>query len=88
MIVIALGPIKCAELAIHVTDIRIIDIAIGDISNDLATASAVMFFFREIAPHACQRAELLERYRVKLKRFLRRNAFALENFVAQCVSIQ
>src|ERR1051325_10831604 len=39
MIFVALRPVKRAELAINVADVRVIDVAVGDVSHDLASAS-------------------------------------------------
>src|SRR6516225_10898512 len=47
MIFVPLGSIKRAELAVNVANIRIIDVAVGDVGHDLASASAVTFFFRQ-----------------------------------------
>src|ERR1051325_2907609 len=49
MIFIALGAIKRAELAINVADIRVIDVAIDDVSHDLAAAIAIAFGLCQIA---------------------------------------
>src|SRR6188472_1218909 len=50
MIFVAFGPIKCAELAVNVANVRVIDVAIDDIGHDLAASAAVAFAFRQIAP--------------------------------------
>src|SRR5206468_9236901 len=41
MILVAFRPIKRAEFAVNVADIRVVDIAIDDVSHDLASAPAV-----------------------------------------------
>ena len=46
MIFIALGPVKRAELAVNIADVRVIDVSIRDVSDDLPPASGVGFFFR------------------------------------------
>ena len=88
MIVVAFGSVKRAELAIHIANIRVIDVAVGDISNDFTTAATVRFFFRQIAPRISERAQFFQWHRVKLKRLVGRNAFALEHFVGQRVAIE
>ena len=83
MIVILLGAIKRAELAIDVANVGVIDVAIDDISDDLAPAAVVAFFLREIAPRIGQRPQLSERPAIKLKRLRAGNALAGENFLLQ-----
>src|SRR5207249_11367004 len=43
MILVAFRPIKGAEFAVNVADIRVVDIAIDDVSHDLASAPAIAF---------------------------------------------
>ena len=83
MIVIPLGPIKRAELAVNVADIGVIDIAIDDVGDDVAAPVPIMFFFREVAPRVGQSAELRERPAIKRERLRRRDASAVENFFLQ-----
>jgi hypothetical protein len=68
MIVVPLGPIKRAELAVNVADIGVIDVAIDDISDDFAASVPIMLFFRQVSPGVGQRTELRERPAVKRKR--------------------
>src|SRR5438445_5577300 len=49
MILVFLGPIKGAEFAVNVADVRVVDIAIDDISHDIAPAAAITFRFCQIA---------------------------------------
>src|SRR5215475_667731 len=53
MIFVALRSIKCAELAINIADIRVIDVAIDDVRYDLASAAAVTGGFCQITPGIC-----------------------------------
>ena len=70
VIFVALRPIKRAELAIHIANVRVIDVPVGDVSYDLASAAAVTFFLGQVSPHVCQRAEFLQRQRIQLDRFV------------------
>src|SRR5437667_97028 len=45
MVLVAFRPIKCAEFAVNVAHVRVVDIAIDDVSHDLAPASAIAFRF-------------------------------------------
>ena len=60
MILIALRPIKRAEFAVNVADIGIVNIAIDDVSHDLAAPSAVTFRFCQIASGSSKHTEFLE----------------------------
>ena len=88
MVFVPLGPVKSAELAVDVANVGVIDVAIRDVSHDLAPASAVTFFLGQISPGSCQRAEFFQWQTIKLQRFVGRNPFAFENFVDQAVAIQ
>src|SRR5438876_6257699 len=55
MIFIALRPVKRAELAIHIANVGVIDVAVSDVSHDLASASAVTFLLSQVLPHISQR---------------------------------
>src|SRR4029450_11492726 len=88
MIFVALGPIKRTEFAVNVANVRVIDVAVGDVSHDLASASAVPFFFGQISPRVCQRAQFFQWQAIKLERFVGRNALALEHFVCETVAIE
>ncbi len=81
-------PVKRAELAIHIANVGVIDVAVRNVGHDLAPASAVTFFLGEISPHIGQRAQFFQRQRIKLKRFLGRDSSAFEHFVGQRVAIQ
>ena len=83
MIVVPLGPIKRAELAVNVADIGVIDVAIDDVGDDVAAPVPIMLRFREVAPRVGQRAEFRERPAVKRERLRRRDASAVENFFLQ-----
>src|SRR5947199_8751012 len=47
-IVMALHPIECAEFAIDVADIRVVDVAIDDVSDDLVATSAISISLRQL----------------------------------------
>src|SRR6266446_6704335 len=50
MIFVALRSIKRAELAVNITDVRVIDVAIDDVRHDLASTAAVTCRFCQITP--------------------------------------
>ena len=59
MIFIFLRPIKRAEFAVNVANVRVIDVAIDDVGHDLASTAVVTFSFRQIAPRVGQSAQVL-----------------------------
>ena len=61
MVLIFLGPIKRSEFAIDVADVRVVNVAIHDISHDLAPAPAVTFRLCQIAPGMGKRAQFFQR---------------------------
>ena len=69
VILITLRSIKGAELTINVAYVGVVDVAINDVGHDLVTASAVIFFLREIAPRVSQRTEISEWPAIKFERF-------------------
>ncbi len=87
MIFIAFRAIKCAELAVNIADVRVIDVPIDNVCDDLATAIAVAFRLRQIAPCIRQHTEFFQRPLVQLERIFKRNSFAREDFFRQRVSI-
>ena len=74
MIVVLLRAIKRAELAVNVADVRVVDVAIDDVGDDLAPLAIVTFFFRQIPPRIGERAELRQRPAIKLERLRRGDA--------------
>src|SRR2546423_14922945 len=61
MVRVFFGPIKSAELAVNVADIRVINVAIDYVSHDLAPAAVVTFFLRQIAPRSRELSQIRER---------------------------
>ena len=86
MIVIFLRAIKRAELAIDVADVRVIDVAIDDVGDDLVAAAVVTRPFARSRRALASAPKLLERPSVKLKRLVARNAFARKHFLTQRIS--
>src|SRR5437660_11383413 len=58
MIFILLRAIKCAELAVNIANVRVIDVSIDDIGDDLASMSRVTFRLCQIAPRIGHRSYL------------------------------
>ena len=85
MVVVLLGAIKRAELAIDVADVGVIDVAIDDISHDLAPAAVVVFLLRQIAPRIGQRPHIQRAASDKAQapprpKCVRRREFFLQRF--------
>ena len=65
---ILLRAIKGAELAIHIADVGVVDVAINDVGDDLVAAPVVSAGPGELAPPVGQRAQLLQRQMIKPQR--------------------
>ena len=83
MVGVFLGAIKRAELAVNIANIRVIDVAIDDVSHDLAPVIIVAGGLGEVAPGIGELAELRQWPPIKLERFLRRNPFARQHFIGE-----
>jgi hypothetical protein len=88
MIFVAFGPVKRAELAVHVADIRVIDVAIHDVGHDLAAAAAVTFRLRQIAPRIGKRSQLFQRPTIQFQCVVLRNPRALQDFFRERISVK
>ena len=88
MVVVFFGSIKSAELAVNVADIRVVDVAIDDVSHDLAALSLVSVRFGKLASRIGQPTELFQLPAIKLERLLGRNARARQNLLRERVAIQ
>src|SRR4030095_15535244 len=58
-ILILLRSLKCADLAVDIHNVRVIDVSIDDVGDNLASTSGVTFRLCQIAPHIGQRSHLL-----------------------------
>ena len=67
-IVVTLDAVERAELAIHVANIGVIDVAIDDVSDDVVAASGVSRGLRQFAAAMRERAEFLERQMIQAQR--------------------
>src|SRR5438552_4157096 len=83
VIFILLGAIERTKLAVNVADVRVIDVTIDDVSDDLTATRTVTRSFRQIAPGIGERTQRLERPSIQLERLRGRNAFAGEHFLTQ-----
>ena len=88
MIFVAFGPVKRAELAVNIAYIRVIDVAIDDISDDFAAATAVAFCFCQVAPRIRERRQFLQRRLVQLQCLIAGNPRARQNFLRQRISVK
>ena len=83
MVVVSLGAIERAELAVNVADVGVIDVAIDDVSHDLAAAVIVARGLCQVAPRRRQLAQFRQRPAIKLERFRGRDSFSSEDFFCQ-----
>ena len=81
MVRITLGPIKSAKLAVDIADVRVVDVSVYDVGDDLASPAAVTFRLCQIAPAISKRTEFFQRPSIQLEDVVRRNPFALQDFV-------
>jgi hypothetical protein len=88
MIFVAFRPIKCAELAVNVADVCVINVAIDDVGHDLATASAVTFRLCQIAPRIAKRSQFFQRPTIQFQRVISGNPRALQDFFSQRISVK
>ena len=82
---ILLRAVKRAELAIHVADIGVIDIAIHVVGDDLVAATVEILRLRKLAAAVGERAEFFQRQSIKPQRFGRVDAGAAPDFLEQIV---
>src|SRR5919106_449330 len=83
MIFVFLGAIERAELAVNVAHVRVIDVSIDDVGNDLISLAVVGQALRLSSPFIGQGAKFFQRQAIKFERFIRRNSFACEHFFPQ-----
>ncbi len=61
MVLVLFRPVKSAELAIDVADVRVVDVPVDDVSHHFASLAVVTFLLREVASRIRERAEAGER---------------------------
>ena len=61
---ILFGAVKGAKFAINVADVRVVDVAVDDVGDDLLATPFVRLALRQVAAEIGQLAELVERQRV------------------------
>src|SRR5688500_13171285 len=83
VIFVLLRPVERAELAVNVANVRVVDVAIDDVSHDLTSAIAVAGTLRQVAPHSGQRTQGLERLGIECERFRPGNALTREHLLRQ-----
>jgi len=87
MVFVPFRPIKRAEFAVNVADIRVIDIAIDDIGHDLTPAAAITFRLCQIPSGVRKRAQFLKWPAIQLEHVVCRNPFARENAFREHISV-
>ena len=83
MVGVFFRPVERAKLAVDVADVRVIDVAIDDVSHDFAAAIAVAGGFRLVSPRGGKLPELRQGKPVKLQRFRRRDPLPREHFLGE-----
>ncbi len=84
-VVILLRAIERAELAIHVADVRVVDVPVNDIGDDFVAAPVVGVGAGELAPPVGQRAEFFERQMIKPQRLSLVDALPIPDLLQQVV---
>ena len=82
---VLLGAVERAELAIDVADVRVVDVAVNDVGDDLVAAAVVGAGLGELAAAVGQRAEFFERQVIKPQRLGPVDALAVPDFLQQLV---
>ena len=80
-VVVALGPHEGAELAVDVADVRVIDVPVDDVGDDLVAVTVVGRALALAAARVGQFAEFGQRREIELLRLLGRDASAVEDLV-------
>lgn len=81
MIRIFLRAIERAKFAVDVANVRVIDVPIDDVCDQLGAAFIIARLLGEIAPRVRERGELLQRKAIQLERFTGRDPLAGEDLV-------
>ena len=84
-IVVSFRAIKGAEFAIDIADIRVVDVAIDDVGDDLVTPPVVSICLRQLPTPVRQRAQFLQRQMVKPQRLSLVDARSIPNLLQQLV---
>ena len=77
-VVVALGAHEGAELAVDVADVRVVDVPVDDVGDDLVAVAAVGRALALAAARVGQFAEFGQRREIELLRLLGRDASAVE----------
>ena len=78
-VVLALGAHERAELAVDVADVRVIDVPVDDVGDDLVAVAVVVRALALASARIGQFAQLGQRREIKLLRLLGRDASAVEH---------
>jgi hypothetical protein len=81
MVRVLLRPVKRAELAVNVADVRVIDVPIDDVRDDSLAVTIEPRPGREIAPMIRERAEFVQRQLVKSPSVFLRDSFTCKDLV-------
>src|SRR5437868_8193143 len=76
-----LRPVECAEFAIDIANVSVVDITIDDVRHDVSTPSVVIRALRQLTPPVRQRAKFLERQTIEPLSVLRGDAHSVPNFL-------
>src|ERR1700730_1266894 len=75
---VLLSAIKSAELAVNIADVRVIDVAINDIGNDLVSSPIKRFGFSPLAPVVGQLPKFTQWQSIELHGLFSRNPLAIK----------
>jgi hypothetical protein len=79
VVLILLCSIERAEFAVNIANVRVIDVAIDNVGDDLASTSGVTFRLCQIAPRIGQRSHLFERPAIQFEPLVHRNSFTCQH---------
>src|SRR5215831_3237803 len=80
-IIILFRAVKSAELAVNIADVRVVDVSIDDVSDDIVPAAFPDVRSGELAPTIGESSELLEGQLRKLQGLARSDSFAVPDLL-------
>ena len=88
MVRIAFGPVESAELAVNIAHVRVIDVPIDDVGDDLTSAAVITLLFRLVPTDIGQSAELFQWPPVEFQTLVDRDPFPGKNPFRQSFTVQ
>ena len=84
-VVVLFHAIERAELAIDVADVRVIDVAVNDVGDDVVAAAVEILGLGKLAAAVGERAKFLQRQMIKPQGFGLVDALAVPDLLQQLV---